>query len=240
VIRSLRLSLSLIAFSWSAPLLAEDPVPTPMPMPVQDLIVIVAPDAEVSGVGTRKDPFAFTPETVCALELTGTAKGVKWKLDDAPPKSIWRGNLVSFPLVTGEFILAAEWEGGSSRNYWFKIKGPNGPPQPTNALASRLRAAITGPDAAKDAVQFAAIMRGVADAVEANPPATHKPLKALWDATLKSNSWPAGKYPFLPDVGRMAIPTADETTTIDAVQLAVIVTNLRTLQKTAEAIGNGK
>lgn len=229
--RYLVLLLPLLA----SPLLAQDPAP----MPSQDRPVIIAP-REAAGTGKRNDPFVFDASLKCILKLTGKSAAVQWDCEDAPADAEAIDHVLIFSLAApGDYLVLAKFDGGYAKA-WFTIKGPNGPPLPTNVLAARLRAALAGAEAAKDSVQFSEIMRGVADAVEATPPATHKPLKALWDATLKSNSWPAGKYPLLPDVGRMAIPTADETTPIDAVQLAAILANLRTLQKTAEAIGNGK
>lgn len=226
--------LCVFAFLCS-PVLADDPVPTP----VQDLSVIVA-DKAVTGTGKRNDPFVFDSSTKCILKLTGASAAVAWDTEDCPTSSEVIDRLLIFSLAEpGTYVVYARFDNGSAKA-WFEIKGANGPPQPINALAARLRVALAGADAKADAVQFAAIMRGIADATEANPPTTHKPLKALWDSTLKSNAWPTGKYPLLPDVGRLAIPTADETMAIDAVQLAAIVANLRTLQKTAEAIGNGK
>lgn len=228
VIRYLAILLLL-----SGPVLAAEPDPT------DDRSVIVA-SAGVSGTGKRNDPYLFTSDTKCALRLTGKSDAVKWDLDDFPSDAEAFDRIVIFSLAQpGTYLALVQFEGGYAKA-WFEIRSGAGPPPVVNTLASKLRAALTGPDAAKDAVQFAAIMRGVADQAEISKPATHKPLKAMWDATLKGAGWPAGKYPLLPDVGRLAIPTAEETTPIDATQLAAIVANLRVLQKTAEAIANGK
>jgi hypothetical protein len=114
-------------------------------------------------------------------------------------------------------------------------------PEPVNKLATDLRAALTGPDAVKDAVQFAAIVRGIADQAEASPPATHKQFRALMTAMQTSLQWPAKKYPKLPDLWRSVIPTEpDDAKPITAVELTDIVANMRVLEKTAGMIAGGK
>lgn len=209
------------------------------PTPVDDLNVIVAPK-ECLGTGKRNDPFVFDSSTRCVLKLTGKSAPVVWDLEDAPKDIEPLDRALVFSLAEpGNYLVIAQFEGGFAKA-WFEIKGPNGPPSPVNELAARLRAALVGSDAKTDAVKFAEAMRGVADLIEKNPPKVHKSLMAIWTTTLEAVEWPAKKYPLLPDVGRLAIPTADETTAIETAQLAVIVANLRTLQKTAEGIANGK
>lgn len=228
MIRYLAILLLLVS-----PVLAADPTPA------DDLSVIVA-SAGVSGTGKRNDPFVFDASTKCALRLTGKSAAVKWDLEDCPNDTEAIDRVLIFSLgQPGTYVVWAQCDNMTAKA-WFEVRSGAGPPPVVNTLASKLRSALSGPDAAKDAVQFAAIMRGVADQAEISKPATYKPLKAMWDATLKGAGWPAGKYPLLPDVGRLAIPTAEENTPIDPAQLAAIVANLRVLQKTAEAIANGK
>ena len=207
--------------------------------PVDDLSVIVAPK-ECSGTGKRADPFVFTSGTKCVLRLTGKSATVVFDLEDAPPDAEAIDRVLIFSLAEpGDYLVIATFDGGFAKA-WFTIKGANGPPPPPqNVLAAKLKAALVGADAKTDAVKFAEAMRGVADSIEKTPPKVHKTLMAIWNTTLDAVEWPAKKYPLLPEVGRLAIPTADETTAIDAAQLSQIIMNLRLLQKTAEGIANG-
>jgi len=235
----LLLSLCLLCVPLAGPLLAEDPAP----MPMQDLSVIVAPDSEVTGTGTRQDPLHFTGNTLGVLELTGTSKGVRWKLRDAPPKTIVRDRLAIFPQgISGEYVLAADWDGGSSELCWIRITaqdGPRPPPSPVNAIVAKLKAALIGPDAKADAAKLAGLCGGFADAVESGRFATYKELFAAWKDSQAAAKWPTGKYPAIPDVIRLAIPTADETTPVNSTNSPSIISNLRLIEKTAGAIANG-
>lgn len=226
--------LCVFAFLCS-PVLANDPAPTP----VQDLSVIVA-DKAVTGSGKRNDPFVFDSSTKCILKLTGASAAVAWDTEDCPTSSEVIDRLLIFSLAEpGTYVVYARFDNGSAKA-WFEIKGANGPPQPVNALAAKLKAALTGPDAKADAVQFTAIVRGVADQIEANPPKVHKSLKALFTTTLGGTGWPAGKYPQLPDLWRSILPSVDETKEITQAELRELVAAMRLLQKTGESIANGK
>lgn len=228
MIRTLAILLLL-----GSPAFADDPTP------VDDLSVIVAPK-ECSGTGKRADPFVFNSGTKCVLRLTGKSATVAFDLEDAPPDAEAIDRVLIFSLAEpGDYLVIATFDGGFAKA-WFRIAGPNGPPAPVNALAARLRVALAGADAAKDAVQFVEIVRGVADQIEASPPKVHKSLKALFATTLTATGWPAGKYPQLPDLWRSVIPSADETKEVTAAELADIVASMRLLQKTGEAIANGK
>jgi len=228
VIRYLAILLLL-----AGPVLAQNPDPT------DDLSVIVA-SAGVSGTGKRNDAYIFDSSTKCVLRLTGKANAVKWDLEDGPPDCEAIDRVLVFSLAQpGTYVVWVQCDNTTAKA-WFEIRSGAGPPPVVNTLASKLRAALVGPDAAKDAVQFAAIVRGIADQIEISKPATYKPLKAMFATTLSATGWPEGKYPALPDMWRSIIPTVDETTAITPTELAELVKTMRLLQKTGEAIANGK
>lgn len=124
MIRSLSITVLLLVGSA---VLADDPAPPPQPMPP----VLIAPK-EVSGTGTKSDPYIFTTSTRCILELTGTVadlQTVKWDKDDAPSDTeIIAGRYASFSLYqTGLFQLTAHG-GDIYSKVWLQIKSGTDPP----------------------------------------------------------------------------------------------------------------
>lgn len=91
---------------------------------------IVAP-TEVSGIGTKVDPYVFTTSTRCVLELMGKNEGVTWDIEDAPTDTtILVNRYASFSLYEdGMFQIIAYGDGVYSK-VWFKIKSGTDPPLP--------------------------------------------------------------------------------------------------------------
>jgi hypothetical protein len=223
---ALSLSLWLGSFAF-----ADDPQPTPAPVPAVMPAVIAGKD--VTGTGKRADPFVFDQSTKCVLRLIGTAADVRWTMDDAPPDIEVIGNAMVFSLASpGEYVVFASWDDGAVVA-WLKIKGPNGPP--VDDLASKLKAALTGPDAKQDAAKLSGMCAAMADAIQAGKLKTMADWDVAWKLAQQTNMWPAGKYPAMPDIIRLAIPPAEETLPIPP----ATVPNLRVIEKTARAISNG-
>lgn len=206
------------------------------PTPVDEIVAIVAPDAEVTGTGTRKDPFLFSPGSLCVLELTGNVKGLRWNLDDAPAKSFYRGNLVVFPQVGGdEFIIAAQWEGGASRNYWFTIKGPNGPPAPVeDCITRRVKTSLAGQP--KDAATFGVVCEELAKALDAGTIVKQSNFESSMKAALTSVSWQVGKYADLSKLTSELFDRGDKDWTLTAEDKATFSKHLRTIADACKGI----
>lgn len=214
--------------------LASDPAPTPA-----DPSVITA-SKEVSGTGKRQDPFVFDSSTKCVLRLTGPVAGIQFDLEDAPTNTEVIDRALIFSLAEpGLFQIIAHGPNCYSK-VWFEIKGSNGPPSPVNALATQLRAALAGDNARSDAARLHGMTGALADALEAGQFTNYGQMHAAWKATQAANKWPAGLYPKLPDVIRLAIPTAEETVALDASNTPAILANLRILEATAKSISEGK
>lgn len=220
-------AITFVLLPLFAALKADDPTPAPP---------AITASKEVTGTGKRSDPFVFDASTKCILKLaTAAADPVKWDVEDAPASSEVIGNAVIFALSEpGDYVVIAHGPACYAKA-WFTIKGPNGPPGPSNQLAVKLKAVLVGADAKADAAKLAGMCAATADAIEAGKFKTMGDLVAAWKAVQAANQWPAGKYPGLPDVIRLAMPPADETATIDP----AIGPNLRTIEKTARGMANG-
>lgn len=206
---------------------ADDPTPAPP---------VITASKEVLGTGKRADPFVFDASTKCILKLNaGTNQPVSWDIEDAPASAEVIGTAVIFALSEpGDYVIVAHGAECYAKA-WFTIKGPNGPPGPSNQLAAKLKAVLIGVDAKVDAARLAGMAAAVADALEAGKFKTMGELGAAWKAVQTANQWPGGKYPGLPDAIRLAMPPADESAAIDP----SIGPNLRTIEKTARGIANG-
>lgn len=239
------LRYALVFLFLAGPVLGQDPEPTPAPIPPV-AAAIVAPKG-VDGSGTRDAPFVFTVGAKGDLKLVGVTGKVKWVLSDAPADTEVLSDVRLWFATNAPklYVVSASWVAGDEPGgamCWFEIKGsgPSPPPNPVNVLAAELRTALVGTNAKTDAAKLHGMTSALADAVEANKFATYGQMHVAWKATQASNQWPAGVYPKMPDVMRLAIPTVDETTPIDTTAKASIVANLRILEKTAEDISNGK
>ena len=122
-----------IALCWCVISLAEDPLPPTPPKPDPIPVKIVAPK-EVSGIGTKAEPFLFTPSTRCILELTGDVVDpakVRWDKDDAPGDiEIIAGRYASFSLYRDGVYQLTAHGGDIYSKVWFQIHSGLDPPGP--------------------------------------------------------------------------------------------------------------
>lgn len=121
-------------------LLADDPKPTPTPV-VPNVLPIPAtnrllPEKEVSGTGTRTDPYIFTKSTRSLLRLSvsdeSVLKDVEWDLEDAPTDAL---------VLDKKYILWSLFKEGDFQvishgpsvycKVWIRIKTGTDPPGPT-------------------------------------------------------------------------------------------------------------
>lgn len=111
------------------PLYGEDPVPTPIPVPPV-AAKLTAPQ-EVSGTGVKSDPYLFSSQTRCIIELTGTTEGVIWDLEDGPSDTVVLSNrYASFSLFEdGTYQIIAHGQDVYAK-VWLKIKSGTDPPIP--------------------------------------------------------------------------------------------------------------
>lgn len=222
-----------------AMLYADDP-PAPPPVTLASFAV----PKEVTGSGTRADPFVFDASTKCVLRLTTSSPKVEFDLTDAPGNIEVIDRALIFALAEPGLFLAVAHGDGCYAKAWFQINSGTDPPNPKPptpaSLATQLRAALNGPDSKSDAAKLQGMTGALADALEAGKFANYGQMFAAWKASQAATEWPGGKYPKLPDVIRSAIPTATDDVVLDATNKPAILANLRTLEKTAEAIAHGK
>ena len=123
--------LSLCVFCLLAGrVLADDPAPPPAPLPP----VIKAPK-EVTGTGSKADPYVFTKSTRCILELVGDVPDLtklKWDKDDAPSDlEIIASRYASFSLYEDGLHQLTAHGGDIYSKVWFQIHSGLDPPGPT-------------------------------------------------------------------------------------------------------------
>lgn len=127
MIKYVMVAVSLIAMvsaGWA------DDIPPPKTDPVEPAAVKLVAPKEVSGTGTKLDPYIFTTSTRCILQLSEPVKGVKWDKDNAPPDTeILDDRYASFSLYKPGLFQLVAYEGMYS-NVWFRIKSGTDPPTP--------------------------------------------------------------------------------------------------------------
>ena len=130
-------------------------VPTPAPTPVPNVENKLTPQKEVSGMGSKADPYIFTTSTRVLLtlnlpEATNPKPKVDWDLEDAPPDTlVLDDKYVTWSLYkAGDFQIIAHGSGLYSK-VWVRVQaskpdptpvppGPNPPPNPTPVPTGKL------------------------------------------------------------------------------------------------------
>ena len=128
-------SLLLVVVFWSFAY-CDDPKPIP-PAPVPTPVIpskptIVAPK-DVSGTGTKKDPYVFTSMTRCILTLSGTtgSEKIEWDINTAPSDSVvLDSKYLSFSLFEGGLFDVTAHGPDVYSKIWFSIKSGTDPPGP--------------------------------------------------------------------------------------------------------------
>lgn len=121
-------ALVLLSF-WSVGY-CDDPKPVPVPPTPKPSAVITAPK-EVSGIGTKKDPYIFTSSTRCLLSLVGAAEGTKWDTADSPSDAVViDGKYLSFSLFENGLYEVVAYGPDVYSKVWFSIKSGLDPPNP--------------------------------------------------------------------------------------------------------------
>lgn len=207
---------------------------------------ITAP-ASATGTGERSSPFVFSVGSKGDLRLIIAAEKVAWKLADSPVDTeiLPDGKRIWFATdQPGLYVAFASWVEADIPNgavVWFQVQGsgPAPPDNPAKSLATKVKAALVGPDAKADAAKLAGHTSAIGEALSAGKFSTYGQLNAAWKTGLAAVKWPPGKYPAMPEIIRLAIPTADDSTPLDANNTPAIISNLKLIEKAAEAINNG-
>lgn len=196
----------------------------------------------------------YEPGDLGDVGIVTDAPVIRWDLTAAPPgaKFVDGGRRLIFPtktpgtytlFVAASKIIAEDGKppaialATASKKITIKSASPApGPAPPVAKLETDLRAILTGPTAAADALKLAELCRGVADSFRKSTGTTYGEFDKAWKAARDAVDWPAARYAGLPALLRDALPMRDETLTIDPAARALLLANLQTLQTTAERI----
>lgn len=173
--------------------LADDPV-----APVAAPAIVASKD--VTGTGTRSDPFVFDSKVKPLLRIVGAPEPVEWDTKNCPTDTEAIGNVLIFSLSEpGEYITYAGF-GTKHETAWFVIKSGTDPPKPEDpaaGLSRRVKTALAGNP--QDAVKFAAVMDSLNEAL----PTINRlgEFESKMAKGLTAVNWPVGAYP---DLSRLA------------------------------------